>query len=86
MSFTIKAFAIVDFPDPESPVKKTVNPCCARGGRDLRNSATTCGKLNHSGMSKPSDRRRRSSVPEIFSTVQPSSTSSAGSYWARSCT
>ena len=66
----------MDFPEPEKPVKKTVKPCLARGGLDLRNSETTWGKLNQSGISRPSLSRRRSSVPEIFKTVEPSATSS----------
>ena len=28
-------FAMVDFPDPESPVKKTVNPFLFKGGLDF---------------------------------------------------
>ena len=39
-----------------------------RGAAQLR---TTSGKLNHSGISRPSRRRRRSSVPEMSRMVAP---------------
>ena len=86
ISLTISALAMVDLPLPEKPVKNTVKPCLERGGRVRRSSSTTEGKENQSGISSPSARRRRSSVPEMLRTVAPSSTSSAGSYWARSWT
>ena len=70
ISLTISAFAIVDFPDPESPVKKTVKPCLLRGGKERRSSWITSGKLNQSGISSPSIKRRRISVPDISSTVE----------------
>ena len=47
---------MVDFPEPEKPVKKTVKPCLERGGLVRRNSLTTSGKENHSGISRPSDK------------------------------
>ena len=31
-NLVISALAIVDFPEPESPVKKIVTPCLCRGG------------------------------------------------------
>ena len=73
---------MVDLPDPEKPVKNTVKPCFERGGRVLRSSDTTSGKENHSGISKPSARRRRSSVPEMLRMVTSSLSliSSIGSY------
>ena len=67
MSLTINALAIVDLPEPDRPVKKTVNPCLWRGGCVRRSSATTSGNENHAGISAPSCRRRRSSVPEMSS-------------------
>ena len=82
INFIISAFAIVDLPEPENPVNNTVKPCFDLGGLDLRSSLTTEGNENHSGMSKPSESRRRSSVPDIFSivTVSLSLISSKGSY------
>src|SRR5690606_41117869 len=44
ISLTISALAMVDLPDPDSPVKNTVKPCFARGGEVRRSSATTSGK------------------------------------------
>ena len=55
---------MVDLPEPDSPVKKTVKPCLWRGGWVRRSSPATSGKVNQSGMSSPSCSRRRSSVPE----------------------
>ena len=54
ISLTISALAMVDLPEPEKPVKNTVKPCLARGGRVRRSSCTTSGKENHSGISSPS--------------------------------
>ena len=77
---------MVDLPDPESPVKKTVRPCRSRGGWLRRNSSATSGKVNQDGMSLPSARRWRSSVPERSSVRVPSETSSIGRYASRSST
>ena len=80
------ALAMVDLPEPESPVKNTVKPCLERGGEVRRSSFTTSGNENHSGISSPSRRRRRNSVPEMLRivTLSLSAISSAGSYCARS--
>ena len=43
------AFAIVDFPDPESPVKNIVKPRFDNGGNVLRSSSSTSGNENQSG-------------------------------------
>ena len=53
MNLTSKTLAIVDLPDPENPVKKTVKPCFDLGGNDFWSSATTSGYENHSGISSP---------------------------------
>ena len=66
ISLTISAFAIVDFPDPESPVKKTVKPCLLRGGNERRSSWITSGKLTSQGSPCPSIKRRRISRYLIF--------------------
>ena len=84
MFSTSSAFAIVDFPEPDKPVKNTVNPCCARGGYDLRSSVATSGKVNHSGISRPCASRSRSCVPEMFAVCTPSGISSSGMYSSRS--
>ena len=84
--FTISALAIVDLPDPDSPVKNTVKPCFARGGYERRSSVATSGKVNQDGMSLPCCRRSRSSVPEMFSVRAPSGTSSTGKYASLSST
>ena len=86
MSFTMSALAMVLLPLPEKPVKNTVKPCLDRSGEVRRSWRTTSGKENQSGISSPSRRRRRSSVPEMSRTVEPSGTSSTGKYWARSWT
>ena len=86
ISLTISALAMVDLPEPEKPVKNTVKPCFERSGLVLRSCVTTSGKENQSGISSPSRRRRRSSVPEMSRTVEPSGTSSTGKYWAFSWT
>ena len=52
-SLTIRPFARVDFPDPDSPVKKTVKPLWLRGGLERSNSRATALKVNHSGISLP---------------------------------
>ena len=78
ISLTIRALAIVDLPDPEKPVKNTVKPWRDRSGLVRRSCLTTSGKENHSGISRPSRRRRRNSVPEMSSTLAPSGTSSTG--------
>ena len=44
----------------KAAVKKTVKPCFDRAGEVRRSSATTCGKLNQSGISRPSRRSRNS--------------------------
>ena len=49
----------------------------------LQQAPTTSGNENQSGISSPSARRRRSSVPEMFSIVSESWASSTGMYWAR---
>ena len=85
-SLTSSAFAIVDLPEPDRPVKNTVNPCLCRGGCDLRSSSMISGYENHSGISSPSRRRRRSSVPEILSACMPGLTSSSGMNCAFSST
>ncbi len=77
-NFTNSTLAIVDLPEPESPVKKTVNPWRWRGGWVRRSSFATSGKVNHSGTSRPSASRSRSSVPEMLSVRTPSGTSSTG--------
>ena len=79
-NLTSRTLAIVDFPAPDNPVKKIVRPCCRRGGWLRRSSAATSGKVNHSGISLPCDRRLRSSVPERLSTVLFGGTSSSGTY------
>jgi hypothetical protein len=53
ISLTISALAMVDLPEPESPVKKTVKPCCARGGKRRRNSPTTSGRRTIRGSPAP---------------------------------
>mgnify|MGYP003326701791 CR=1 FL=1 len=63
------AFAIVDFPDPDRPVKKIVTPRFDKGGSVLRNSSNTSGNENQSGISVPSYKRCLSSVPEIFNFI-----------------
>ncbi len=77
-SLTISTLATVDLPEPDRPVKKTVNPWRWRGGWVFRSSLATSGKVNHSGISRPSASRSRSSVPDRVSTRAPSSTSSSG--------
>ncbi len=67
-SLTRSPLAMVDLPDPESPVQKTVNPWESRPGRRRRSSRTTPGKLNHSGISRPSARRLRTSSPVMLRT------------------
>ena len=42
-SFTKTPFAIVDFPDPDNPVKNKVNPCFSLTGYAFCNSLTTSG-------------------------------------------
>ena len=71
---------MVDLPDPDRPVKKTVNPWLCRGGWLRRNSFATSGNVNQPGMSLLSDSRLRSSVPDRLSVRVPSGTSSTGAY------
>src|SRR3569623_1683265 len=61
-SFANTAFAIVDLPEPERPVKNNVKPCLDRAGKWPRSSAITSGNENHAGMSKPARRRRCNSA------------------------
>ena len=77
-NLTRKTFARVDFPEPERPVKNTVNPWRRSGGELRCNSRRTSGKVNQEGISRPSARRRRSSVPEMSKTCEPAGTSSSG--------
>ena len=77
-SLICSTLATVDLPDPERPVKNTVKPWRLRGGWVRRSSSATCGKVNHSGISRPSARRRRSSVPEMDRVLAPFGTSSSG--------
>ena len=77
---------MVDLPDPDNPVKNTVNPCWWRGGWLRRSSATTSEKVNHSGMSLPPASRPRSSVPDRLSVRAPAGTSSTGTYESLSST
>ena len=72
------AFAIVDFPDPESPVKNIVKPRFDNGGNVLRSSSSTSGNENQSGISIPSYKRRLSSVPEMLKVLIPLFNSSIG--------
>src|ERR1019366_2747202 len=43
-NFVISALAMVDLPDPESPVKKMVTPCLCRGGGG-ESSGAVSGKV-----------------------------------------
>ena len=77
-SLTSRTFAIVDLPEPESPVKNTANPWRARGGELRRSSRSTAGNVNQAGSSIPCCKRRRCSVPEMSTVFAPAGTASSG--------
>lgn len=67
-SILAKALAMEDLSAPESPVNRTVNPWRGRRRLVRLSSVANLGKVNRSGMSSPSARRGRSSVPVSRST------------------
>lgn len=80
----IKAFAIVDLPEPDKPVKKTAKPCLCNGGFVFFNSAITSGKENHSGILRSLLSLLLNSVPDICTTLEFLGTSLIGTYSALS--
>ena len=66
----IKAFAIVDLPEPDKPVKKTAKPCLCNGGFVFFNSAITSGKENHSGILRSLLSLLLNSVPDICTILE----------------
>ena len=83
-SILIKAFAIVDLPEPDKPVKKTAKPCLCNGGFVFFNSAITSGKENHSGILRSLLSLLLNSVPDICTTLEFLGTSLIGTYSALS--
>ena len=77
ISFAIKMLAIVDFPDPDKPVKNIVKPCEESSGLVRRISVKTFGKLNHFGILKSLSRRCSNSPLEIFVVMSTLSTVSS---------
>ena len=75
---------MVDLPEPERPVKKTVKPCRWRGGWVRRSSSTTSGKENHSGISSPSlQAAAQLGAGEVEDGLVLARPRPRGTYWAR---
>ena len=72
--------AIVDFPEPERPVKKIVSPRLFKGGLEAFNSSATSLYENHSGISLPLSKISLNSVPDIVLYSSSFSISSIGLY------
>ena len=78
-SRSIKAWATVLLPEPDSPVNQSVTPCRNVGGLVSLRISATAGRLNHSGSWRPLARYlSRTSVPEMSAVLTPGGTSSTG--------
>ena len=69
---------MVDFPEPDRPVRNSTNPRCARGGRARRSSRTTAGGVNHAGIPAPASSRSPSSPGDRSPCSVPASMRASG--------